>query len=151
MKKGTHTGSNNRGISFDGKKMLVISGELGYPADQTIINASGRDRHFTFNQSIDSTFVIQHITLYNGEASGYYGGGSILVEQGNPKLRKVIFKSNVDSTNNWQGGGAISVLWNGSVIVDSSIFDGNRRSTFSTISSAIDYYYSDGSKSLFFF
>ena len=77
MKKGTHTGSNNRGISFDGKKMLVISGELGYSADQTIINASGRDRHFTFNQSIDSTFVIQHITLYNGEASGYYGGGYI--------------------------------------------------------------------------
>ncbi|MDE0799099.1 MAG: hypothetical protein OSB01_06790, partial [Nitrosomonadaceae bacterium] len=97
MIKGTHKGTNNRGISFDGTKMLVISGDLGYAADQTIINASGRDRHFTFNQSEDSTFVIQNLTLYNGEVTGSYGGGSVLVEQGNPKFRKVIFKSNVDS------------------------------------------------------
>jgi len=66
MMKGTHTGSNNRGINFDGKKMLVISGDLGYAADQTIIDAAGRDRHFEFDSSEDSTFVIQHITLYNG-------------------------------------------------------------------------------------
>ena len=145
MMKGTHTGSNNRGIIFDGKKTLVISGDLGYAADQTILDASGRDRHFTFNKSEDSTFVIQHITLYNGEVTGNYGGGSVLVEQGNPKFRKVIFKSNVDSTNNYQGGGAISVIGGGSVIIDSSIFDGNRRSTYSSNSSENEEYYSDAS------
>jgi hypothetical protein len=145
MMKGTHTGSNNRGINFDGKKMLVISGDLGYAADQTIIDAAGRDRHFEFDSSEDSTFVIQHITLYNGEATGNYGGGSVLIQQGNPKFRKVIFKANVDSTNNWAGAGAISVNNWGSVIVDSCIFDGNRRSTYSSNSSANEDYNSDAS------
>ena len=143
MMKGTHTGSNNRDISFEEKKKFVISGDLSYSADQTIIDASGKGRHFKFDKSVDSSFVIQHITLYNGEADGSYGGGSVLVEQGNPKFRKVIFKANVDSTNNWGGGGAISVNNWGSVIVDSCVFDGNRRSAYSTNSSANEEYYSE--------
>ena len=143
MMKGTHTGSNNRDISFEEKKKFVISGDLSYSADQTIIDASGKGRHFKFDKSVDSSFVIQHITLYNGEADGSYGGGSVLVEQGNPKFRKVIFKANVDSTNNWGGGGSISVNNWGSVIVDSCVFDGNRRSAYSTNSSANEDYYAE--------
>ena len=87
MMKGTHTGSNNRDISFEENQKFVISGDLSFSADQTIIDASGKGRHFKFDKSVDSSFVIQHITLYNGEADGSYGGGSVLVEQGNPKFR----------------------------------------------------------------
>ena len=44
--KGTHSGSNNRGINFDASKPIVIMGDPSYPADSTIIDAGGRDRHF---------------------------------------------------------------------------------------------------------
>ena len=64
MMKGTHTGSNNRSVIFNKSQKLVISGDLKYSADQTIMDAGGKDRHFKFESgnSADSTFVIQHIT-----------------------------------------------------------------------------------------
>ena len=40
----------------------------------------------------------------------------------------------MDSSNSWRGGGALSIVDNGSVIVDSCIFDGNRVSRYSTSS-----------------
>ena len=142
MMKGTHSGSNNRSINPSGKKQLVITGELGSSPDATIIDASGKDRHFKFNQSeIDTNFVIQNITLYNGEMEGSSeGGGSIIVSQGNPKFHKVIFKANVDSTTYWRGAGAILVSDRGSVIIDSCIFDGNRKSMYSSNSTANEDY-----------
>ncbi len=134
MMKGTHTGSNNKGITINSSKKLVITGDPGFSADQTVINGAGSSRFFKFDYNVDSTFVIQNITLYNGLADDENGGGAIVINNGQPKLHKVIFKSNVDSSNSWRGGGALSLRDNGSVIVDSCIFDGNRVSRYSTIS-----------------
>ncbi len=58
MMKGTHTGSNNRGINENGNKSFVIMGDPDYSADQTIMDAGGRDRHFTFDNNEDTTFQI---------------------------------------------------------------------------------------------
>ena len=142
MMKGTHSGSNNRGITPSDKKQLVITGDLAYDPDQTVINASGKDRHFKFsNSGIDTNYVIQNITLYNGLVEGSTdGGGSVYINQGMPKFHKVIFHSNVDSTQYWRGAGAIAVSDQGSVIIDSCVFDGNRRSMYSTNSSDNENY-----------
>ena len=42
MMKGTHTGSNNRDITINSTKKLVITGDLGFSADQTVMDGGGR-------------------------------------------------------------------------------------------------------------
>ena len=74
--KGTHSGTNNRGINFDGSKPVVIMGDPSYTADSTIIDAGARDRHFTFDSGEDSTYQIIGLTLYNGKSDV---AGSILI------------------------------------------------------------------------
>jgi hypothetical protein len=59
-------------------------------ADQIIIDAGGRDRHFTFDNNEDTTFQIIGLTLYNGKTTSS-GGGSIKIENGGVKLKNVIF------------------------------------------------------------
>ena len=92
--KGTHSGTNNRGIDFDGTKPVVIMGDPSYTADSTIIDAGGRDRHFTFDSGEDSTYKIIGLTLYNGKSDD---AGSILIRnRSRPMFKKVIFKNNID-------------------------------------------------------
>ena len=55
-----------------------------------------------------------------------------MISEGSPKLHKVIFKANVDSSNGWRSGCAVAVHYSGSVIIDSCVFDGNRVSKYST-------------------
>ena len=90
--KGTHSGSNNRGIDFDASKPLVIMGDPSYAADSTIIDAGNRDRHFAFNSSEDTTYQIIGLTLKNGYQ--FRRGGSVYIYNSGPLFKNVIFKSN---------------------------------------------------------
>ena len=121
--KGTHSGSSNRGIDFDGLKPLVIMGDPDYPADSTILDAGGRDLHFVFNNSEDSTYQIVGLTLYNGKAER--GGSVYISSRSNPVFKKVIFRSNVHNDyERWHGGGAVNMQWASASFYD-CIFDGN--------------------------
>ncbi|MBT4661247.1 MAG: DUF1565 domain-containing protein, partial [Candidatus Marinimicrobia bacterium] len=124
MMKGTHTGSNNRGINEDGNKSFVIMGDPDYSADQTIMDAGARDRHFTFDNSEDTTFQIIGLTLYNGKTTTR-GGGSIKIENGGVKLKNVIFKENYSTGEEWSTSGAIWMTNNRKTIIDGCTFDGN--------------------------
>ena len=55
MLKGSHSGSNNRGIDWGSTKKLVVMGDPEYPADSTIMDAGGRARHFKFSSGQDTT------------------------------------------------------------------------------------------------
>ena len=112
MMKGTHSGSNNRGIDWNASKSLVIMGDPNYVADSTIIDAGGRDRHFKFDSGEDTTYQVIGLTLYNGKTTESYGGGSVSIrDNSSPVFRKVIFKQNVNEADNWEGGGAVSIHW----------------------------------------
>jgi hypothetical protein len=125
MMKGTHTGSNNRGINEDGNKSFVIMGDPDYSADQTIMDAGARDRHFTFDNSEDTTFQIIGLTLYNGKTTTR-GGGSIKLENAAVKLKNVIFLENYSTGGDWSSSGAIWISTNnGNTIIDGCTFDGN--------------------------
>ena len=92
MMKGTHTGSSNRGIIVpNNNKSFVLMGDPEHLASETIIDASNRDRHFYFNGGQDSSWAINHITLYRGKASGNSWeatGGSIRLENASsPKFK----------------------------------------------------------------
>ena len=124
MMKGTHSGSNNRGINEDGNKSFVIIGDPDYSADQTIIDAGARDRHFTFDNNEDTTFQIIGLTLYNGKTTSR-GGGSIKIENGGVKIKNVIFKENYSTGEDWSTSGAIWMERSGKTIIDGCSFDGN--------------------------
>ena len=126
MMKGTHSGSNNRGIDWNAGKSLVIMGDPNYVADSTIIDAGGRDRHFKFDSGEDTTYQVIGLTLYNGKTTDYEGGGSVSINNNsNPVFRKVIFKQNVNEADNWEGGGAVSIRWYSNPSFYYCIFDGN--------------------------
>ncbi|HHZ99468.1 MAG TPA: hypothetical protein EYN68_07995, partial [Candidatus Marinimicrobia bacterium] len=123
--KGTHSGSNNRGIDFDASKPLVIMGDPSYAADSTIIDAGGRDRHFTFNSGEDTTFQIIGLTLYNGAQTSGNGGGSVLIHgQSSTVFKKVIFKENTSTSDDWRTAGAVSI-YNSSGLFYDCVFDAN--------------------------
>ncbi len=124
MMKGTHTGSNNRGINENGNKSFIIMGDPDYSADQIIIDAGGRDRHFTFDNNEDTTFQIIGLTLYNGKTTSR-GGGSIEINSAAVKLKNVIFKENYSTGENWSTSGAVFISNNGKTIIDGCTFDGN--------------------------
>jgi hypothetical protein len=124
MMKGTHSGSNNRGINFSNNEQYVIMGDPTYPADQTIIDAGGRDRHFTFDNGEDTTFQIIGLTLYNGKTTSS-GGGSIKIESAAVKLKNIIFLKNYSTGEDWSSSGAVFITNNGKTIIDGCTFDGN--------------------------
>ena len=74
MMKGTHSGSNNRGIDWNASKSLVIMGDPDYVADSTIIDAGARDRHFKFDSGEDTTYQVIGLPLYNGQSTDEAGG-----------------------------------------------------------------------------
>ncbi|HIF28257.1 MAG TPA: fibronectin type III domain-containing protein, partial [Candidatus Marinimicrobia bacterium] len=78
MQKGTHTGSNNRGIDWNASKSLVIMGDPNYTAENIIIDAGGRDRHFEFDSGEDNTYQVIGLTLYDGKSTDQ-GGGSVSI------------------------------------------------------------------------
>ncbi|MBH30494.1 MAG: hypothetical protein CMG71_00705 [Candidatus Marinimicrobia bacterium] len=123
--KGTHSGSNNRGIDFDASKPLVVMGDPSYSADSTIIDASGRDRHFTFDSGEDTTYQIIGLTLINGDGSGDNRGGSVYISgDSRPMFKKVVFKNNSVTNEHWEGGGAVRISWASSIFYDCR-FEGN--------------------------
>ena len=124
MMKGTHTGSNNRGINENGNKSFIIMGDPDYSADQIIIDAGGRDRHFTFDNNEDTTFQIIGLTLYNGKTTTR-GGGSIKIESAAVKLKNVIFRENYSTGEDWSTSGAIWMQSSGATTIESCTFDGN--------------------------
>ena len=124
--KGTHSGSNNRGINFDdSSKPIVIMGDPSYPADSTIIDAGGRDRHFVFDSGEDTTFQIIGLTLYNGAQISGNGGGSVIIhDQSSTVFKKVIFKENTSTSDDWRTAGAVSI-YNSSGLFYDCVFDAN--------------------------
>ncbi|MDG2398060.1 MAG: fibronectin type III domain-containing protein, partial [Candidatus Marinimicrobia bacterium] len=126
MMKGTHTGSNNRGIDWNASKSLVIMGDPDYVADSTIIDAGARDRHFTFDSGEDTSYQVIGLTLYNGKSTNNEGGGSVsMTNNSSPVFRKVIFKQNVNLNPDWEGGGAVSARNYSRPSFYYCIFDGN--------------------------
>ena len=126
MMSGTHSGSNNRGISFKNDKSLVIMGDPNYTADKIIIDAGARDRHFSFHNGEDSTYQIIGLTLYNGKTTDYNGGGSISIRNySSPIFKRVIFKENVNLSDRWEGGGAVNVSYYSTPSFYYCTFDGN--------------------------
>ena len=123
--KGTHSGSNNRGFSWDeNDKPMVVMGDPSYVADSTIIDAGGKDRHFYFSGG-DSIFQIIGLTLYNGQSSD---GGSVYVSHTGTKpiFKNVLFKGNSATGNNYHGGGAVMINSAGPAFYDCR-FEGNTR------------------------
>ena len=125
MMKGTHTGSNNRGIDWNASKSLVIMGDPDYVADSTIIDAGARDRHFKFDSGEDTTYQVIGLTLYNGQSTDDGGGSVAISNQSNPVFKKVIFKANVNKADDWFGGGAVSARNYASPSFYHCTFDGN--------------------------
>ncbi|MBT5955823.1 MAG: hypothetical protein HOG97_03580, partial [Candidatus Marinimicrobia bacterium] len=125
MMSGTHSGSNNRGIDFNSSKPLVIMGDPNYTADNIIIDAGGRDRHFTFDNGEDSTYQIIGLTLYNGKTTENGGGSVIITNSSSPVFKNVIFKENTNSSEGWEGGGAVYVVSNSNPSFYYCTFDGN--------------------------
>ena len=117
--KGTHSGSSNRDIDFSASKPVVIMGDPSYVADSTIIDAGGRDNHFTFDSGEDTTHQIIGLTLYNGESSSDSRGGSIKISNNSrPMFKKVIFRSNTSNEDSWEGGGAVHINYASAVFYD---------------------------------
>ena len=101
-------------------------GDPDYVADSTIIDAGARDRHFKFDSGEDTTYQVIGLTLYNGKTTESSGGGSVLIrDNSNPVFRKVIFKQNVNQSENWEGGGAIGIQWWSNPSFYYCVFDGN--------------------------
>jgi Fibronectin type III domain. len=93
LKEGTHSGSSDRGRDWNNSKKLVIMGDPSLTADKIIIDAKGKDRHFTFDNQEDTTTQIIGLTLKNGYDSER--AGSIYIGYASVKLKGVIFQNNI--------------------------------------------------------
>ena len=159
MMSGTHKGLLNRNIELKDKR-IVITGDLSQGPEATIIDAESKGRHFTitatnYNNDIDTTMVIQNITLKNGKtvATGNQwdeGGGSIRVFNGTrPKLFNIIFDSNIDENSDtedyytrWMAG-AVMVTNGGKGYIVSCQFINNKSIANSSTAGAGAVFFSD--------
>ena len=147
--EGTHTGSNNRGINPSNKMSLVIMGDSKSSADKVIIDAAGRDNHFTFDNGEDTTFVLQNISLINGDGSSSGGGGGSVQIYNNSsvKLVGIIFRDNIIN-DQYRSGGALAID-NSYAIIDQCQFINNSaqsigdNNTTSTHGGAISVWYAN--------
>ena len=159
MMSGTHKGLLNRNIELKDKR-IVITGDLSQGPEATIIDAESKGRHFTitasdYNNTIDTTMVIQNITLKNGKTTALgtqwdEGGGSIRVfNNTRPKLYNIIFDSNIDENSDTEEyltrvmAGAVLVTNSGKVHIISCQFINNKSIANSSVAGAGAVYISD--------
>ncbi len=83
---GTYSGAGNRDLNFAGKNIVLVS-EKG--ADSTIIDCEGSGRGFLFENSEDTTSVVQGFTIVNGYA-GATGGGIQIDLASSPKIEDCV-------------------------------------------------------------
>ena len=103
--------------SSSNSRNFVMIGIAG--ADSTIFDAEGKNRHFRFYGSQDSTTIIQGITFKNGYDE-YYGGSMFLYQS------NISFVSNIfDGNKAGSSGGAIEIGGNASPSFDSCVFKNN--------------------------
>ncbi|MFO0826747.1 MAG: right-handed parallel beta-helix repeat-containing protein [Phycisphaerales bacterium] len=115
---GTYTGSDNRGLDFQGKNLFLHSAN---GASACTIDCQGAERAFNFQSGETAASVIEGFTIRNGKGvSGQARGGAISIHgqtlMTSPTIRHCNFESNTAPI-----GGAISVfLTSGAVITDCS-------------------------------
>ena len=91
---GTYTGEGNRDLDFDGKAITVQS---EYGPENCIIDCEGEGRGFYFNSNEGNDSVVSGLTIRNGVAAIFYGGG-ILCRDSSPTI------TNCNISNNNDGG-----------------------------------------------
>ena len=117
---GTYTGDGNRGITFKGKAIVVMS-ENG--PESCIIDCEGNwpnDPHggFTFFQGEDSTSIVQGFTIMNGSRES---GGGISCHNSSPTI------TGNTITGNWANsyGGGINCWRNSYPTITGNTISGN--------------------------
>jgi hypothetical protein len=96
---GTYTGSGNRNLDFNGKKITVRS--ANGPADCNI-DCQGLGRGFSFDSYEDANSVVKGFTIRNGTANNADGyGGAIELSFSSPTIADCVFLNNTASI----GGG----------------------------------------------
>ena len=150
---GTYTGSGNRNLSFNGKRITLISGQ---GAANTIIDAQGAARGFTITSNETRRTVVSGFTIQNGNANVvgfvYGNGGAILTydasptiinsvlrlsdallygggfhaHAGSPAIRNCTINANTAGT----AGGGVACNGNSTLLVAKSVVSGNVSDSF---------------------
>lgn len=94
---GTHTGTGNKNIDFDGKPLTLRSID---PNDfnivaATIIDCQSSGRGFRFNSGEDTNSVINGLTIANGGSVS--NGGAIYCTGSSPTINNCIIRNNIAS------------------------------------------------------
>lgn len=127
---GTYVGTGNRDISFNGK-LITVKSENG--PQYTYLDCQGLSsdphRAFTFQNSEDSSAVLDGFTIMNGFGTyshGHYEGGAILCDGSSPTIRECLF---INNTGDYQGGaitcfGSYPKLINCTFAFNSAVYGG---------------------------
>ncbi len=111
---GVYTGPSNRGMTFDGKAIVLRS--AGGP-QQCVIDCQGADRAFDLTNGEPPETVIEGFTITKGWGNP---GGAIRMIFSSVTIRDCIFADNTGEV-----GGAIHANWAGSVHLTRCTFAGN--------------------------
>ncbi|MBN1787716.1 MAG: right-handed parallel beta-helix repeat-containing protein [Sedimentisphaerales bacterium] len=100
---GTHRGSGNKNIDFDGKAVIVQSSNPDDPAviRSTIIDCENNGRAFWFHNGEGADSIIRGISIING--GSVFQGGAILCSNSSPTVERCILENNQSADN----GGAV--------------------------------------------
>jgi len=126
---GTYTGGGNRDIDFNGKAIIVRSGN---GAEYCIIDCQASDvnphRGFYFHSGEGGDSVVQGFTIQNGYANGSSSeekcGGAIHCYSSSPTIDNNIISSNWCLGGNSDGGGGL-FCYDSFSIISNNIFSSN--------------------------
>jgi hypothetical protein len=113
---GTYTGELNRGISFAGKRITLVS-EAG--AASVTIDCQGQGRAFEFSGDESPAATVQGLTVTNGSTAGL--GGAFWIENSSPSILDCVF------VDNWAGfgGGAMHIGLGAAPYIEYCVFEDN--------------------------
>lgn len=113
---GSYTGPLNRGISFAGRTIVLVS-ESGAAA--TVIDCQGEGRAFEFSGNENPGATIQGFTVENGSAAEL--GGAFWMEGSSPSIIDCVFRDNTSGF----GGGAFHIGLGAAPYIEYCVFEDN--------------------------
>lgn len=105
---GTYTGPGNRDLDFNWKAITLRSTDPNDPniVQATVIDCNGAEsephRGFYFHNGEDANSIVDGLTIKNGYAVSYRGGGGIRCDDSSPTIKNCTFTQN---STHYSGGG----------------------------------------------
>ena len=125
VKAGIYTGTGNRDIDYQGKRMMLVS-ETGF--GQTIIDCGNAARGVMFTNREARDTVIKGFTIRNGRVvavSGNVFGGGIFCNNSSPTILACVLSNNAATSGGYAYGGGLACCGDSAPLIKQCVVQNN--------------------------